>query len=306
MPSFRETAAEIWRGREPADILLAYGGYSEGGAIPEGVNNFPVTIPVGTQTISAAGVAYAVQYQEKPQVVMVFFGDGATSEGDFHEAMNFAGVFTLPLIFLCQNNQWAISVPLKKQTRSRSLAQKAVAYGLPGIQVDGNDVLAVYAAAREAADRAREKKGPTMIECVTYRMSLHTTADDPSRYRSQEEVKAWEKKDPISRLQTYLTGKDILSKKDLDSVREEINQEIEDAEKRWKQKMVIPSSPRNARALLVSAIRDPDPVAFRFLKTNPLRRLSRRVGQKNSGAVESSGRCSFSWIHNLFMALPSR
>jgi len=236
VPSFRETAAEIWRGKKPEDILLVYAGYNEGGAIPEGVNNFPVTIPVGTQTLSAAGIAYAVQYQEKPQVVMVFFGDGATSEGDFHEAMNFAGVFTLPLIFLCQNNQWAISVPLKKQTRSQTLAQKAVAYGIPGIQVDGNDVLAVYAAAKEAADRARENEGPTLIECVTYRMSLHTTADDPSRYRTEEEVEAWEKKDPISRFQTYLMGKDILSEADLDSMNEEIKQEIEDAEKKWKEK----------------------------------------------------------------------
>ena len=150
------------------------------------------------------GLAYAAQYRADPAVVMVFFGDGATSEGDFHEALNFAGVWQVPVVFVCQNNQWAISVPLKKQTHSRTLAGKALAYGFPGIQVDGNDVLAVVAASREAVERARAGGGPTLIECVTYRLGVHTTADDPTRYRSAEELAAWERKDPLTRFTAYL------------------------------------------------------------------------------------------------------
>jgi pyruvate dehydrogenase E1 component alpha subunit len=141
---------------------------------------------------------------------MVYFGDGATSEGDFHEALNFAGVWGVPVVFLCQNNQWAISVPLKKQTHSRTLAQKALAYGVPGIQVDGNDVLAVYAASREAVERARGGGGPTLVECVTYRLGMHTTADDPTKYRAEEEVRAWERKDPLTRFRACLETKRLL------------------------------------------------------------------------------------------------
>jgi pyruvate dehydrogenase E1 component alpha subunit len=124
--------------------------------------------------------------------------------------MNFAGVWHLPIVFVCQNNQWAISVPVKKQTHSRTIAQKALAYGLPGLQVDGNDVLAVYAASREAVQRAREGDGPTLIECVTYRLGVHTTADDPTKYRSEEEVREWERKDPLTRFGAYLEKKNLL------------------------------------------------------------------------------------------------
>jgi pyruvate dehydrogenase E1 component alpha subunit len=141
---------------------------------------------------------------------MAYCGDGATSEGDFHEAMNFAGVWHLPLVFVVQNNQWAISVPLKKQTHSRTIAQKALAYGFPGIQVDGNDALAVYAASREAVERARAGDGPTLIECVTYRLSMHTTSDDPTKYRSVEEVEAWERKDPLTRFGAYLQQRNLV------------------------------------------------------------------------------------------------
>ena len=150
VPSFREMPAELWRGKTMESVLLLYGGYNEGGYVPEGMNNLPVAIPVGSQTLHAAGLAYAIKYRKQKQVAMTFFGDGATSEGDFHEAMNFSAVFQIPVIFVAQNNHWAISVPRSRQTHSKTLAQKALAYDMPGLQVDGNDVLAVYVAAKEA------------------------------------------------------------------------------------------------------------------------------------------------------------
>lgn len=215
------------------NILSLYAGYNEGGEIPEGFNNLPVSIPVGSQTLHAAGIAYAIRYRKQKQVAMTFFGDGATSEGDFHEAMNFAAVFQVPAIFICQNNHWAISVPRSHQTRSKTLAQKALAYEMPGIQVDGNDVLAVYAAAKEAVDRGRSGEGPTFIECVTYRMSVHTTADDPKKYRSEEEVEGWVKKDPITRFEKYLRDKNLMDDDQVKATEEEVSGEIKEAVGRW-------------------------------------------------------------------------
>jgi pyruvate dehydrogenase E1 component alpha subunit len=229
VPSFRELAAAVWRGMPLKGILLYNAGYNEGGAVPEDAHDLPIAIPVATQIPHAVGLAYAAQYRETGAVAITFFGDGATSEGDFHEAINFAGVFATPTIFLCQNNQWAISVPREHQTQARTLAQKALAYGVPGIQVDGNDVLAVLAATREAAHRARDGDGPTMIECVTYRLSLHTTADDPSKYRSDEEVEVWRRRDPIPRLQNHLKNRELLSDDDIDALEEEVRAEIDDA-----------------------------------------------------------------------------
>ncbi|CAB5122228.1 Branched-chain alpha-keto acid dehydrogenase, E1 component, alpha subunit (EC [Olavius algarvensis associated proteobacterium Delta 3] len=224
VPAFRETAAELWRGRSMESVILANAGYSEGATLADPGNNLPMSIPVGSQMLHAVGLAWAARYRGRNDVVMTFFGDGATSEGDFHEAMNFAGVFQTPVIFVCQNNQWAISIPRSMQTRSTTIAQKALAYGMPGIQVDGNDVLAMVAAASEAVSRARAGEGPTLIEAVTYRMSVHTTADDPKRYRSDEEVDAWREKDPISRFRTYLHTRGLLP----DDRSEELEQEIAD------------------------------------------------------------------------------
>jgi pyruvate dehydrogenase E1 component alpha subunit len=229
VPAFRETAATIYRGAALSGLFIFQAGYNEGGWIPEKQHDLPIAVPVGTQIPHAAGIAYAMKYRKKKQVVMTFFGDGATSEGDFHEGLNFAGVFNTPAIFLCQNNQWAISTPRSKQTKSKTLAQKALAYGFPGIQVDGNDVFAVYVAAQEAVERARAGDGPTMIECLTYRLAMHTTADDPTKYRSEDEVKKWEKRDPLPRLQNYLIEEDVLSKKQIETLEEEIKEEIDQA-----------------------------------------------------------------------------
>jgi TPP-dependent pyruvate/acetoin dehydrogenase alpha subunit len=219
-------------------LLLTYGGYNEGGKGRTGEDkNLPVAIPVGTHIAHAAGIGWAIKYRKKEDVVMTFFGDGATSIGDFHEGMNMAGVFQLPVIFVCQNNQWAISVPRSKQTRSETLAQKALAYGFQGIQVDGNDILAVYAAAKEAVERARSGGGPTMIECVTYRMKMHTTADDPKRYRKEEEVKTWEKRDPITRFQKYLKERGLLSDEKIKDLEGQIEEEIKKAVERAEEQM---------------------------------------------------------------------
>jgi len=174
---------------------------------------------------------------------MTFFGDGATSQGDFHEGMNFAAVFQAPVVFACQNNQWAISIPLSRQTRSKTLAQKALAYGMPGIQVDGNDILAVYAAAQEAVERARSGDGPTLIECVTYRLAMHTTADDPRRYRTDKEVEEWKKRDPLSRFQKYLLAKGLLSEGKITQVETEVQQEIQDAVDRAEERMKALGNP---------------------------------------------------------------
>ena len=229
VPSFRETASMLWRGWPIEKLLAFYAGRLEGGQSGPEQRDLPVTIPVATQLPHAVGIAYGIQYRDEDSVVMVYFGDGATSEGDFHEAANFAGVWHGPVVFLCQNNQWAISVPLKKQTNSRTIAQKAAAYGFPGIQVDGNDVLAVYAACHEAVDRARAGDGPTLIECVTYRLAMHTTADDPTKYRTEEEVKAWEQKDPLTRFRAYLEQRKLLD----DGLEQQIDEEIAAAVRRF-------------------------------------------------------------------------
>jgi pyruvate dehydrogenase E1 component alpha subunit len=203
-PAFREPGASLVRGLPMRMIYQYWAGDERGSQIPEGQNDFPISIPVATQIPIAVGAAMAAKYKGDPVAVLTFMGDGATSKGDFHEGLNFAGVFAAPIVFVCQNNQWAISVPLKRQTAARTLAQKAIAYGFPGVRVDGNDVFAVYRATQEALDRARAGMGPTLVECLTYRLGDHTTADDASRYRSPEQVEQWRRKDPIDRLRRYM------------------------------------------------------------------------------------------------------
>lgn len=203
-PSFRELGVQLTLGYPIHQILQYWAGDERGQLAPPELNIFPVCISVGTHIPHAVGAAMAARYRRDPVAVAAWFGDGATSKGDFHEGFNMAGVFRLPVVFICQNNQWAISVPLSGQTASATLAQKALAYGFAGVQVDGNDVFAVYRATRDALQKARDGGGPTFIECLTYRVADHTTSDDAGRYRSADEVAAWSALDPLQRLERYM------------------------------------------------------------------------------------------------------
>jgi pyruvate dehydrogenase E1 component alpha subunit len=208
--SYRELGARLMRGEPLTNPLFLFNGHEEGNVIAGNDRTLPISIVLASQLPHAVGLAYGSRLcGETDTVALVMFGDGSTSEGDFHEAMNFAGVLNAPVVFFCQNNQFAISTPKAYQTKSATIAQKALAYGMPGIQVDGNDPLAVYQATREAVDRARNGDGPSLIEAVTFRMGVHTTADDPTRYREEKTVEAWAKKDPLTRFRTYLMEKGI-------------------------------------------------------------------------------------------------
>jgi pyruvate dehydrogenase E1 component alpha subunit len=202
--TYRDAAAMWMQGYPWVNLFLGRTGDERGGSPPPGVNVLPPSITVGAHMIHAVGLGWAEQRRGAERVAMTFFGDGATSEGDFHEAMNFAGVYRTPVVFLCQNNQYAISTPRHRQTASATIAQKAEAYGMPGHQVDGNDLFAVLTAAADAVDRARAGGGPTLIEAVTFRMGPHTTADDPGRYRDPAEEDEWRARDPIDRAKRYL------------------------------------------------------------------------------------------------------
>lgn len=212
VPCYRENIALFLHGLEMEKILLHWMGDERGNEITE-AKVLPISIPIGTHMLHAAGLAWSLKLQKRKNVAFTFFGDGATSEGDFHEAMNFAGALKLPAVFICQNNQWAISVPRAKQTASETFAQKGLAYGAHVVQIDGNDIFAYYKVAKEARKRALEEGRPTLIEAVTYRLGDHTTADDARRYRDSEELEAWTKKDPIIRVRKYLEGKDLWSEK---------------------------------------------------------------------------------------------
>jgi pyruvate dehydrogenase E1 component alpha subunit len=232
VPSYRETAFALWRGTPASGLLLYNAGFNEGGRIPDGQNDLPISIPVGTQMLHAVGIGYALKRERADAAVVTCFGDGATSQGDFHEAMNFAAVFGAPVVFFCQNNQYAISVPRVRQTHSRTIVQKALGYGMCGLQVDGNDVVAVHAAATEALERARTEHEPTLIEAVTYRLGVHTTADDPTKYREDAEVEAWRARDPLPRAQELLRERGRLDDAGLERLEGEIKAEIDDA---WKE-----------------------------------------------------------------------
>ena len=195
----------IVHGMPAEKLALFFRGHPRAGSMPEGVHCFPMQIGIAEQIPQGVGVAWGMKLKKKETATLVMFGDGATSEGAFHEGLNFAGVFQTPVVFLCQNNGYAISLPRRSQTHSETIAQKGQAYGMPGLQVDGNDVVAVYRAVSAALARARAGGGPTLIEALTYRLGAHTTSDDPTRYRPVEELTEWrDTRDPIARLRAYL------------------------------------------------------------------------------------------------------
>lgn len=228
VPSFREGAFALSRGTSPAKMMRYFMGDEYGNKVGDS-NSLPVSIPVGSHMIQAVGIGMANKIQDKGSVAITYFGDGATSQGDFHSAMNFAGVYNSPVIFFNQNNQYAISTPRNKQTASETLAQKADAYGIKGLQVDGNDILATYKAAKEAKRRAEDGEGPTLIEGVTYRLGVHTTSDDPSRYRSEEEEKKWKDKDPLKRFEKYLMNKEVLTEDKKKEIEQKAEEKLEKA-----------------------------------------------------------------------------
>ena len=214
LPSFREQGGQVWRGVLPKEILLFWGGDERGSDFQGPRADFPVSIPVASHVPHAVGVALAFQMRREPNIAVCIFGDGATSKGDFYEALNIAGVWKVPAVFIINNNQWAISTPRERQTAAETLAQKAVAVGLHSDRIDGNDVIAVHDAVLRAAARARRGEGPTLIEALTYRIADHTTADDATRYRDAEDVSPRWQLEPVKRLRAYLVARDAWSVED--------------------------------------------------------------------------------------------
>src|ERR671928_114785 len=220
-PSYRESAIGLLRGMPAATVLSWWRGHPAGWWNPADYNIASICVPIGTHVPHAAGLAWGKKLRGESACAIAFFGDGATSEGSFHEGANFAAVTAAPLILLCNNNQWAISTPITAQTRAESLADKAVGYGMPGVRVDGTDVLAVYEATREAVERARAGDGPTFIEAITYRTAPHATADDPRAYIDLERVEEERARECVGRYEGYLRRAGVLSDELAESTRAE-------------------------------------------------------------------------------------
>ncbi len=227
VPAFREMAAWLLKGGKLRDIFLIWGGHEDGSTFSGAPNLFPLSVPIASQLPHAVGIGYGIKYKKEDRVAFTFVGDGGTSQGDFHESLNFAAVWRVPVVVMINNNQYAISVSIKKQTASLNLAVKASGYGMPGLKVDGNDFFAVYRAALEAREHARQGKGPVLLEFVTFRRGAHTTSDDPSLYRTKEEEELWEAKDPIKRLRGYLVSKGLWKEEDDEPLREQHKKEVE-------------------------------------------------------------------------------
>ncbi len=208
VPSYRDHGAQFQRGVSMQEVLLYWGGDERGSnfASANAKDDLPISVPIASQYLHAAGIAKAFQYRQQKRVAVTFCGDGGTSEGDFYEAINLAGTWKLPVVFIVSNNQWAISVPRDIQSGCETLAQKAIAAGFTGVQVDGNDIIAVREASLNALEHARNGNGPALIEAITYRLGDHTTADDAKRYRSREETNAAWQREPIARLKSYLVN----------------------------------------------------------------------------------------------------
>lgn len=230
LPGYRDIPQLVWHGLPLYQAFLYSRGHQHGGEIPQDVNVLMPQIIIGAQIVEAAGVALGFKLKKEQRVAITYTGDGGTSQGDFYEGMNFAGAFHAPAVFIVQNNQFAISVPVSQQTAAETLAQKAVAAGIPGIQVDGMDVLAMYSATKEAVDRARSGGGPTLIEAVTFRYGPHTmSGDDPTRYRTKDVESEWEQKDPLIRFRTFLENKGLWSQEDEERTIEEAKNQIQEA-----------------------------------------------------------------------------
>jgi len=226
VPTYRSNAMQLARGVPMADVLRFRRGYAEFGSDHD-LPILPEAVPVASQIPHATGLGMAANYRDSDEAVLCCFGDGATSEGDFHEGLNFAGVFETPVVFYCENNGWAISTPERAQTASDTIAGKADAYGIEGRRVDGNDVLAMYAEAKRAVESAREGEGPTLIEALTYRMGPHSSSDDPDRYVPEEEIEAWAGRDPIDRFRTFLIEQGVITETEDEQMHERITDEIE-------------------------------------------------------------------------------
>ncbi|WP_078547413.1 pyruvate dehydrogenase (acetyl-transferring) E1 component subunit alpha [Litchfieldia alkalitelluris] len=242
LPGYRDVPQLVWHGLPLYQAFLFSRGHFEGNNMPEGVNVISPQIIIGAQIIQTAGVALGMKKRGKKSVAITYTGDGGASQGDFYEGINFAGAYKAPAIFVVQNNRFAISTPVEKQSAAKTIAQKAAAAGIPGVQVDGMDPLAVYAAVRDARERAINGEGPTLIETLTYRYGPHTMAgDDPTRYRSTELDNEWEKKDPLVRFRKYLEAKGLWSEdeenKVIDQAKEEIKDAIKKADETPKQKV---------------------------------------------------------------------
>jgi 2-oxoisovalerate dehydrogenase E1 component alpha subunit len=233
LPSYRETGAQLLRGVTLEELLLYWGGDERGSDFEGPRQDFPVSVPVASHCLHATGVAYALKVKGEPRVAVCVCGDGATSNGAFYEAINCAAAWRVPAVFVIANNQWAISVPRSAQTAADTLAQKAIAAGMPGEQVDGNDVIAVRWTVEEAIARARAGGGPSVVEALTFRLSDHTTADDAGRYRSAEAVSAAWANDPIARLRSYLGESGMWSKADEEALTDQLNAEIDGAVERY-------------------------------------------------------------------------
>ncbi len=228
-PAFREYGAMFVRGVNPAELFRYWGGDEHGARLPENSRMLPVCITVGSHLCHAVGIAWGAKIKGEKIAVLSSSGDGSTSQGDFSESLNFAGVFKLPVVFAIQNNHWAISVPLHKQTETETIAEKACAYGIMGARVDGNDVFAVYTSVKKLLDQARTDFKPALVELVTYRMDDHTTADDASRYRTEEMLAPWRAKDPIDRVRKYLIAQQNWSEKDNEELVNQCTSEVEQA-----------------------------------------------------------------------------
>lgn len=226
VPAFRELGAWLIKGVPLKNVYLYWYGNEWGSHMPEDVRVLPVSIPIASQLQHAVGIGMANNIKGEDCVTMTYVGDGGTSIGDFHESLNFAGVFKAPVVFVIQNNQYAISVSRKLQTSSKTLAQKAIAYDIPGFLVDGNDIFAMYAVSKMAVERARKGEGPTLIEAYTYRLGAHTTSDDPTIYRKDEEVEEWRAKDPIKRFEKYLLNEGIITEEYVAELKEELEKEV--------------------------------------------------------------------------------